>query len=156
MLNRVRRWSKEIVGAIVFLAAAFTVLDNLLKWGVVSWLWIRVGRLADLLATHWVASALVVYAVLLFVLYVNVYRLQRYVGTSFKDDFRKDLNGKVHRLPTRLSPRPYRRRKGGDTWHFCKNCSTWPITDYVEQVSKPTTGELCNACLAKEKAGNCL
>lgn len=57
--------------------------------------------------------------------------------------------------PARLSPRTYRRRKGGDTWHFCKNCSTWPTTDYVEQVGKPTSGEFCNACLAKDKAGNC-
>ncbi|RKE85707.1 hypothetical protein DFO46_2508 [Rhizobium sp. AG855] len=49
----------------------------------------------------------------------------------------------------------YRRRKDKDAWHWCKNCSNWPKSDYVEQSSKPTSGELCNECLAKDKAGNC-
>jgi len=51
----------------------------------------------------------------------------------------------------------YRKRKGHDTWHWCKNCSTWPIDDYEEQVSssKPVTGELCNECHGKQRAGNC-
>lgn len=50
----------------------------------------------------------------------------------------------------------YRRRKGNyDTWHFCTNCSRWPTSDYDAQSAKPTTGEFCNECLGKEKAGNC-
>lgn len=49
----------------------------------------------------------------------------------------------------------YRRRKGSDTWHFCRNCSNWPTSDYDEQASKPTTGEFDNECLAKQKAGTC-
>lgn len=49
----------------------------------------------------------------------------------------------------------YRRRKDKDTWHFCKNCSNWPTTNYVEQSTKPTTGELCNECRAKEANGTC-
>lgn len=49
----------------------------------------------------------------------------------------------------------YRRRKGKDTWHWCKNCSNWPRSNYDEKSSKPTTGELCNQCRAKEKAGTC-
>lgn len=50
----------------------------------------------------------------------------------------------------------YRKRNGSyDTWHFCANCTNWPTTDYKEQTSKPTTGELCDQCQAKEKAGNC-
>jgi hypothetical protein len=36
----------------------------------------------------------------------------------------------------------YRRRNGSDTWHFCRNCSNWPTSNYVEQQSRPTTGEL--------------
>lgn len=55
-----------------------------------------------------------------------------------------------------IMPRTYRRSRGSDTWHFCKNCSTWPISNYVEQVSKQPPGELCNTCWAKEKAGNCI
>jgi uncharacterized protein (DUF433 family) len=49
----------------------------------------------------------------------------------------------------------YRRGKGLDTWHCCKNCSTWPADDYEESSSKPTAGELCNECLGKRVAGNC-
>lgn len=49
----------------------------------------------------------------------------------------------------------YRRKKGSDTWHWCRNCSKWPTSDYEEQHSKPTTGELDNECRAKEAAGDC-
>ena len=49
----------------------------------------------------------------------------------------------------------YRRRKDKDTWHFCSNCSNWPTTDYVEQTTKPTTGEFCNECQGKRNNGNC-
>ncbi len=50
----------------------------------------------------------------------------------------------------------YRRRRGHDTWHFCRNCSNWPTSDYVEQEQKPTTGELCNECRAKRNVGTCV
>ena len=49
----------------------------------------------------------------------------------------------------------YRKRKGNDTWHFCKNCSNYPKSGYDERVTKPTTGEFCNECLAKRKNNNC-
>lgn len=49
----------------------------------------------------------------------------------------------------------YRKRKGTDTWHWCKNCSNWPTSNYEETSGRPTTGELDNECLAKEKAGIC-
>jgi len=49
----------------------------------------------------------------------------------------------------------YRRKKGKDTWHFCSNCSNWPKADYDERYDKPTSGELCNECLAKKKDNNC-
>ncbi len=49
----------------------------------------------------------------------------------------------------------YRKRNGKDTWHWCRNCQNWPTTDYKEQPNKPTTGELCNECQAKQKAGTC-
>jgi hypothetical protein len=52
---------------------------------------------------------------------------------------------------------PYRRRKGGDTWHYCKNCTNWPkeAGQYDERATRPTSGEFCNQCLAKERDGNC-
>ncbi len=53
----------------------------------------------------------------------------------------------------------YRKRKGSDTWHWCTNCSQWPTgragVDYDVKYQKPTSGELDNQCLAKDKAGDC-
>jgi hypothetical protein len=49
----------------------------------------------------------------------------------------------------------YRRKNDSDTWHWCRNCSNWPTSDYVEANAKPTSGELDNECKAKEKARNC-
>ena len=49
----------------------------------------------------------------------------------------------------------YRRKKDSDTWHWCRNCSNWPTSDYEEVTAKPTSGELDNECKAKEKAKNC-
>lgn len=49
----------------------------------------------------------------------------------------------------------YRRLKGKDTWHWCTNCSNWPTGGYDERDGKPTSGELCNECRAKESARTC-
>lgn len=50
----------------------------------------------------------------------------------------------------------FRRRKGSDTWHSCKNCSSWPTSNYTERVFRNNVkGELCNECSAKQKANNC-
>ena len=49
----------------------------------------------------------------------------------------------------------YRKKKGSDTWHWCANCSNWPTSDFDRHYGKPTSGELDNECLAKDKAGNC-
>ena len=49
----------------------------------------------------------------------------------------------------------YRKKKGSDTWHWCKNCSNWPTSGYDKINKKPTSGELDNECIAKEKANNC-
>ena len=51
----------------------------------------------------------------------------------------------------------YRKKKGSDTWHWCKNCSNYPTSDYEERFfsGRPTSGELDNECLAKEKKGEC-
>lgn len=49
----------------------------------------------------------------------------------------------------------YRRKKGSDTWHWCTNCSNWPTSNYDEQRTKPTTGELDNECKRKEAARTC-
>lgn len=49
----------------------------------------------------------------------------------------------------------YRKRKDKDTWHWCKNCSNWPDSNYDVRYSKPTYGELCNQCKSKDKENNC-
>ena len=49
----------------------------------------------------------------------------------------------------------YRRRRGIDTWHFCRNCSNWPTTNYEEQATRPSSGELCNECRGKRDRGDC-
>lgn len=45
----------------------------------------------------------------------------------------------------------YRKRKGSDTWHWHTNCSNWPTSDYTTSTTKPTSGELCNQCKAKDR-----
>lgn len=46
----------------------------------------------------------------------------------------------------------YRRLKDSDVWHFCPECSNYPNKKgSLERVTKPTTGELCDECIAKEK-----
>lgn len=50
----------------------------------------------------------------------------------------------------------YRRRKDKDTWHWCSNCSNYPTGSDVEtSYSKPSSGELCNECKAKEANNTC-
>lgn len=49
----------------------------------------------------------------------------------------------------------YRKAKGRDTWHWCSNCTRWPTGDYETSYSKPTSGELCNECKAKDRDGTC-
>ena len=49
----------------------------------------------------------------------------------------------------------YRKKKESDTWHWCKNCSKWPTSNYDVQHTKPTTGELDNECKAKEQNKQC-
>lgn len=47
----------------------------------------------------------------------------------------------------------WRRRETSDVWHYMPNCHWWPVqpTSYRWRLEKPTTGELCNQCRAKEK-----
>jgi len=49
----------------------------------------------------------------------------------------------------------WRKRNGADAWHNCSNCSNYPTSNYTTSASNPTSGEKCNECLAKVKAGTC-
>ena len=49
----------------------------------------------------------------------------------------------------------YRKKRGSDTWHWCRNCSKWPESGFDQESAKPTTGELCNECKSKDRTGAC-
>jgi hypothetical protein len=49
----------------------------------------------------------------------------------------------------------YRRQKGSGIWHWCRNCSTWPLIEFDAVYTKPVTGGLDDECRAKEDAGDC-
>jgi hypothetical protein len=49
----------------------------------------------------------------------------------------------------------YRRQKGTTVWHWCRNCSKWPLTEFESVYMKPERGELDDECRAKEDAGDC-
>ena len=49
----------------------------------------------------------------------------------------------------------YRKLKESDTWHFCSNCSNYPKRGYTTSSGKPTSGELCNQCQAKQSKNDC-
>jgi hypothetical protein len=50
----------------------------------------------------------------------------------------------------------YVQAPGSDTWHWCKNCTLYPsaIGD-THAGGRPSSGELCNQCLSKERDGEC-
>jgi RNase P subunit RPR2 len=48
----------------------------------------------------------------------------------------------------------YRRIKGKDTWHFCKNCQHWPTSNFDSRTTRPGY-DLCNECRSKERDGEC-
>ena len=50
---------------------------------------------------------------------------------------------------------------GSDTWHWCRNCSGYPAASNIAKrethsgKERPTSGELHNECLSKERSNNC-
>ena len=51
----------------------------------------------------------------------------------------------------------YRRKKGSDVWHWCRNCDNWPTSDYksIKTSEFPADGKLDDECRVKELTGNC-
>jgi hypothetical protein len=50
----------------------------------------------------------------------------------------------------------YRKRKGDNFWHFCKNCEKWPMVSYEERGAEyPPMGGFCLDCIQKHREGNC-
>jgi hypothetical protein len=49
----------------------------------------------------------------------------------------------------------WRKKDGSNTWHFCSNCQHWPTSNYETSDDKPTSGEPCHECRAKQDTDNC-
>jgi hypothetical protein len=49
----------------------------------------------------------------------------------------------------------YRKTTHNQTWHFCSNCSHWPLNNYEQQIMPPEIGELCNECKTLQLHRNC-
>lgn len=58
-------------------------------------------------------------------------------------------------LLTLDSPSEYRKTVSGDTWHFCSDCSHWPVADYVSIENLPENAASCNECVVKSRHGEC-
>jgi hypothetical protein len=42
-----------------------------------------------------------------------------------------------------------RKTLNGDTWHFLKDCSEWPVTNFSSLSYMSGEATICNECLAK-------
>jgi CheY-like chemotaxis protein len=50
----------------------------------------------------------------------------------------------------------YRKKHKTDLWHFCSNCTNWPVTDFdIHDHSAPPLGESCPECVENLRQGNC-
>lgn len=88
MSNMTRNFLKLIGG----LAAIFTIIDFILKWGIYSWLWKMTLNVILVLTNYWLILLFLVFAIVILGLYFKLRKLGRFVAISFKDDFRKNLD----------------------------------------------------------------
>lgn len=49
----------------------------------------------------------------------------------------------------------YRQSQNTDKWHYCSNCSSWPLSNYIELWVEPTSGKICSECERKRLEGSC-
>ena len=50
----------------------------------------------------------------------------------------------------------YRKKHKTDLWHFCSNCTNWPVTDFDKHDhGAPPLGESCPECVENLRQGNC-
>ncbi|NOH00400.1 MAG: hypothetical protein HND52_20740 [Ignavibacteriae bacterium] len=49
----------------------------------------------------------------------------------------------------------YRRKKGSEMWHFCKNCPNWPFEDFDVRLTKPDDEKIDPECLSRENSNKC-
>jgi CheY-like chemotaxis protein len=50
----------------------------------------------------------------------------------------------------------YRKKHHTDLWHFCSNCTNWPVTDFDKHdLGAPPLHEFCPECVENQRQGNC-
>jgi CheY-like chemotaxis protein len=48
----------------------------------------------------------------------------------------------------------YRKKHNTDVWHFCSNCTNWPVTDFDKHDhDAPPLGEFCPECVENQRQG---
>jgi hypothetical protein len=53
---------------------------------------------------------------------------------------------------------PYRKLSTSVTWHWCHNCSGWPLRDFGQREDKPPTWNgqvLCEECATRDCGSTC-
>ena len=53
---------------------------------------------------------------------------------------------------------PYRKLSNNVTWHWCHNCSQWPLHDFRQREDKPPTWngqKLCEECATHDGCSDC-
>jgi len=53
---------------------------------------------------------------------------------------------------------PYRKLSNSVTWHWCHNCSGWPLRAFRQREDKPPTWNgqvLCEECATRDYCSNC-
>ena len=50
----------------------------------------------------------------------------------------------------------YRKKHNTDLWHFCSNCTNWPVTDFHKHdPGAPPMDEFCPECVEHQRQGTC-
>ncbi len=50
----------------------------------------------------------------------------------------------------------YRKKHYTDIWHFCANCTNWPVEDFdSDDRGAPPSGKLCDECVDNQRQGTC-
>jgi CheY-like chemotaxis protein len=50
----------------------------------------------------------------------------------------------------------YRKKHETNLWHFCTNCTDWPVIDFDENKGDhPAPDDLCAQCIQKQQEGTC-
>ena len=49
----------------------------------------------------------------------------------------------------------YRKNHNTDLWHFCSNCTNWPVRDFDKYDHGAPLGEFCPECVENQRQGKC-